>query len=234
METKLKTKPVPASLTRFERDELIVDNLGYVKHILGKILAQLPRGVDGENLESAGILGLVEAAGHFDPTRKIEFRSFSYQRIRGAILDELRRNCPLSQQMLQKIAVLRQARQQIQGAVTIERLAEAADMSVEDVSECAQASRVARPRGWADSIDVHDEPRSECPLEKHEKLEILADGIEALPDNMRMAITLHYTEGLKLKEIGAVLDLSESRVCRIVNSAKEKLTEYVRQRGYVM
>ena len=93
-----------------DRDQLVVDNLPFVRHILSKLLNQLPRGVDAENLESAGVLGLIEAASQFDASRKVEFRTFAYQRIRGAILDELRRNCPLSQQMLQRLSTLRQIR----------------------------------------------------------------------------------------------------------------------------
>ena len=69
------------------RDRLILEHLSYVRHILGKMLGALPDYVDNENLESAGILGLVEAAGQFDPSRGTAFTTFAYQRIRGAILD---------------------------------------------------------------------------------------------------------------------------------------------------
>ena len=77
--------------SEFDRDQMILDHLGYVQNILTRILNQLPSGVDAGNLESAGVLGLIEAANQFDPGRNVEFRTFSYQRIRGAILDELRR-----------------------------------------------------------------------------------------------------------------------------------------------
>jgi RNA polymerase sigma factor for flagellar operon FliA len=111
--------------TEADRDQLILDNLGYVKHILGKLLNQLPLRVDTENLEAAGVLGLIEAAAQYDPSRNVEFRTFSYRRIRGEILDELRRNCPLSQQMLQKTTALRHLRSQFQGTVSVEQLADA-------------------------------------------------------------------------------------------------------------
>lgn len=217
------------------RDELILGHLGYVKHILNKLLNQLPAGVDAENLESAGIVGLIEAATQYDPERKVEFRTFSYQRIRGAILDELRRNCPLSQQMLQKIAHLRQVRLSIQGPVSIEMLAIAADMPVAEVSKCMQGARLTRPEGWNDSVrvqghigDNHDIE----PVERQEMQQVLADGIETLPDQMRIAVALHYNEGLKLKEVGNVLGLSESRVSRILDAARTKLRDYAVGRGY--
>lgn len=217
-----------------EIDELVVSHLGYVKHILNRLLAQLPPRIDAENLESAGIVGLIEAARQFDRSRDVEFRTFSYQRIRGAILDELRRNCPLSQQMLQRIAFLRRIREQLDSSATLEELADAAEMPVGQVAECLAAARLTRPESWNES--VHGEslrmPENNDLSEQQEMRQVLADGIETLPDTMRIAVTLHYHEGLKLREVGAVLGLSESRVCRIVNGARERLKDYVRQRSY--
>ena len=213
-------------------DELVLSHLGYVRHILNRLLAQLPPRIDAENLESAGVVGLIEAARQFDPGRDVEFRTFSYQRIRGAILDELRRNCPLSQQMLQRIAFLRPTREQLDSSATVEQLAVAADMPVEQVAECLAASRLTRPESWNDSVhgESFSAPESAHPTERQELQQVLADGIETLPDTMRVAVTLHYMEGLKLREVGTVLGLSESRVCRIVNGARERLKDYVRQR----
>jgi len=213
-------------------DDLILDNLGYVRHILNRLLAQLPPAVDAENLESAGVVGLIEAARQFDSGRDVEFRTFAYQRIRGAILEELRRNCPLSQQMLQKIARLRKVREQQDAAITVEELASVSEMSVDEVTECIAASRLTRPESWSESLHGGNAARSdECNItEDQEMRDVLADGIESLPNTMRIAISLHYLEGLKLREVGTVLGLSESRVCRIVNNARERLREFARQR----
>ena len=222
-------------MSHVDREALILDHLGYVKHILARLVSHLPNGVDIENLESAGVLGLIEASGQFDPTRKVEFKTFAYQRIRGAILDELRRNCPLSQQMLQKISVLREAREKIQGPVILEHLAAIAEMPVEEVARCIQAARLTRPEAWNESIQTRKEQakrQTTAPIERQEMRQVLADGIEELPETMRLAVTLHYTEDLKLKEIGEILGLSESRVSRIVNAGKERLRDYVKTRGF--
>lgn len=230
-----KMAPSRSDSDESARDELILGHLGYVKHILNKLLNQLPAGVDAENLESAGIVGLIEAATQYDPERRVEFRTFSYQRIRGAILDELRRNCPLSQQMLQKIAHLRQVRLSIQGPVTIEELSKAADMSLAEVSRCMQGARLTRPEGWNDSVRVQGhigDNQDVAPVEQQEMQQVLADGIETLPDQMRIAVALHYNEGLKLKEVGNVLGLSESRVSRILDAARTRLRDYAAGRGY--
>ena len=217
------------------RDDLVLSHLGYVKHILGKLLHQLPAGVDSENLESAGVLGLIEAASQFEVSRNVEFRTFSYQRIRGAILDELRRNCPLSQQMLQKIAYLRHIRTGLQGTVTLEALAFAAEMPVAEVSKCIRSSRLTQPEVWCDSVRVRGhigDNEEVSSVEQEEMQSVMADGIESLPPQMRNAIALHYNEGLKLKEVGQVLGLSESRVSRILDAARVRLRDYAKQRGY--
>lgn len=233
--TRQRTASITRPSTDEARDQLTLDHLGYVKYILGKLLHQLPRGVDAENLESAGVLGLIEAASQYDPDRNVEFRTFSYRRIRGAILDELRRNCPLSQQMLQKITTLRQLRSQYQGAVSVEQLADASGMSVHEVNECIQGARLTRPDSWSDDVRVrghigdNDSPGE---METAEMQQVLADGVESLPDRMRIAVALHYNEGLKLKEVGEVLQLSESRVSRMLDGARTRLQEYVRRRGY--
>jgi RNA polymerase sigma factor for flagellar operon FliA len=226
------TKHRQSTTEKSIRDDLIVGHLGYVKHILKRLLAQLPPRVDAENLESAGVVGLIEAANQFDPGRDVEFRTFAYQRIRGAILDELRRNCPLSQQMLQRISFIRQVREQLDSSATVEQLADISGLPVEQVAECLAAARLTRPESWNES--VHGEsfrnPETVDISEQQEMRQVLADGIETLPDTMRIAISLHYMEGLKLREVGNILGLSESRVCRIVNTARDRLKDYARQR----
>src|SRR5262245_61098490 len=100
------------------RDELIVSHLPLVKHVIGRLIGELPPGVDIENLESAGVLGLVEAAGRFDPTQNAQFKTFAFLRIRGAILDELRRASPLPQHMLERVSRIRKAYRTLPAPVT--------------------------------------------------------------------------------------------------------------------
>src|SRR5438876_11670053 len=83
-----------------QRDRLILDHLPLVRHAIGRLVGRLPTGVDTENLESAGILGLVEAAHRYDAERGVKFETFAYPRIRGAMVDELRRSSCLPQQVL--------------------------------------------------------------------------------------------------------------------------------------
>src|SRR5262245_19727067 len=108
---------------RDRRDALIFEHLSIVRHVVGKLLAELPPGMDAENLEAAGTLGLVEAAGNFDPTRGVDFKAYALNRIRGAVLDELRRNCPLPQRILERVSMIRIAHQELVAPVSVDALA---------------------------------------------------------------------------------------------------------------
>jgi RNA polymerase sigma factor for flagellar operon FliA len=223
----------PAEQTR--RKELIESHLRLVRHILGRLVAQLPAGVDVENLESAGTLGLVEAASKFDPERGIKFETYAYTRIRGAILDELRRNCPLPQHMLERVARVRRAYETVPPGATPDALAAAAGLSEDELADCLAAMRLTRMASWdaGDTLDARLAGRTESPdeqAERAEQKELLADAIEALPERARLVVTLYYMEDLRLKEIGDVLNLSESRVSRVLNAALFQMGEYIRAR----
>ncbi len=102
----------------------------------------MPAAVDQENLEGAGLLGLVEAAQHFDPTRGVSFKTFAYRRIRGAILDELRRNTPLPQKILRQISQVRRICETLRSPVTPEMIQELTGMSEAEVERTLEAMRL--------------------------------------------------------------------------------------------
>lgn len=216
------------------RDELILQHLSLVRHVIGRMLAELPPGMDVENLKSAGTLGLVEAANKFDPTRGVDFKAYAYTRVRGAVLDELRRNCPLPQDVLQRVAKVRKAYEDLQPPVAVEELAEITGLTHDEVVDCLAAMRMTRMVSWdewgqtqlARLDDAHDEPHSV--LERAEQKQMLAEAIASLPERERRVVTLYYMEDLRLKEIGQVVNLSESRVSRLLNSALFQLGERLR------
>ncbi len=218
------------------RDRLILEHLSYVRHILGKMLGALPDYVDNENLESAGILGLVEAAGQFDPSRGTAFTTFAYQRIRGAILDELRRNCPVPQTILQNWALIRDASVHMTPPLTPEKLASATNLSIREVEDCLAAMRLTRPENWADELGELPTPSDretqvDAGSHRDEERRVLADAIEQLPEKMRMAVTMYHMEDMRMKEIGQVLGLSESRVSRLLTSAELQLKSIIKRRN---
>ncbi|MEZ5940749.1 MAG: sigma-70 family RNA polymerase sigma factor [Planctomycetaceae bacterium] len=211
-----------------ERDQLVLEHRDLVQHVLGRVLAEVPNHVDRENLEGAGLLGLVEAAARFDPQHGASFRSFAYLRIRGAIIDELRRNCPLPQRLLNLWGRIREFTAQTEQYPTAEELAAQLEVSTDEVLDCLSAVQVLRFEDWQDELSpVIRTTELEQSLEREDQQQLLAEAILELPERLRQVITLYYAEQLRLKEIGEVLGLSESRVSRLLSQAHATLKNIV-------
>lgn len=217
------------------RNALITQNLDYVRHILARLVAELPPGIDEENLLSAGTLGLIEAASKFDPNRGVAFKTFAYPRVRGAIVDELRRNCPLPQRVLENMSLIRQARMVLPAPATIEQLAQHTGLSLKEVEECIEAARLTANLSIADSeeslVGGRSSESAESKVEATELREVIADSLASLPERERICVTLYYLQDLRLKEIGAVLEISASRVSRILSRGEFQLREKLRSLG---
>lgn len=217
------------------REKMIVDHLPFVRKILSTMAVSLSSNVDREGLESAGIVGLVEAANSFDPTRGATFKTFAYTRIRGAILDELRKTSPVSQLTLQQISLIRAAYEKLEPPVFPERLAQETGLPMERVETCLEAMRFLAPQDWNDLFCVvhrswrESDDRPQNIIELEESKAILAKCIAQLPDRERLALTLYFVEELTLAEIGAVLDISESYASRVLATAKFRVKELFRE-----
>jgi RNA polymerase sigma factor for flagellar operon FliA len=219
-----------------QRDELIVNHLPLVRHVLGRLAAELPSGVDVENLEAAGALGLVEAANSFNVEKGVKFETFARHRVRGAMLDELRRNSPIPQHLFAGLALVRKAYRVMPPPVTVDKLAAATGLSDDKVTDCLAAIRLTRilslDQRADNTADWPDERqgRPDAAMDDAEQRQLLAEALEALPEQARLVVTLSFLEDLRLKEIGAVLRLSESRVCRLLSQALFDLGETMRAR----
>lgn len=229
----LATKTYRRTAQTVDREQLILDNIDYVGRILSTMTIAVQSQDERENLHSAGIVGLVEAANKFDPTEKTSFRTFAYRRIQGSIIDELRKLSPVSQQILQQIGQLKKAYEKLRPPATPEKLASETGLELSQVVNCLEAMRFMKPDEWNDfSSTPHQSWLSENDASDDEEIQEmkmrLANGIEQLPERERLVLTLYYSEELKLKEIGEVLDISESRASRVLAAAKFRLKEIVR------
>jgi RNA polymerase sigma factor for flagellar operon FliA len=187
-----------------------------------------------ENLHSAGILGLVQAAASFQVEQGVAFRTFAYPRIRGAIVDEMRKQAPVSPRVMRQISTIRKLCESLEPPITPELISDQSGLSVSEVVECLEAMRFIKPDNWDDLSDVvHKTWRTsidspEDLAEKEEIGELLAEMVEQLPEKERLVMTLYYSEELNLAEIGAVMGVSESRTSRLLASARFRLGEKIR------
>jgi len=212
-----------------QRDGLILEHLWLVRHIVGRLRTHLPAGADVENLEAAGVLGLVEAAQKYDAQRGVRFHTFAYGRVRGAIVDELRRNCPLPQHVLERLGRVRRAMKALPAGARLEAVADKAGLDLDETTDCLAALRLTRLVSmdggdveWKDRLkDADAEP--EQIAQESERRRLLAQAIARLPEKERLVLTLYYMEDLRLKEIAAVMGLSESRVSRLLSAALQRV-----------
>ncbi|MCA9045789.1 MAG: sigma-70 family RNA polymerase sigma factor, partial [Planctomycetaceae bacterium] len=168
------------------------------------------------------------AAARFDPQHGASFRSFAYLRIRGAIIDELRRNCPLPQRLLNLWGRIREVTAHSERYPTVEQLAEQLGVPVDEILDCLSSVHVLRFEDWQEELSpVARTTELEQSLEREDQQQLLAEAILELPERLRHVITLYYAEQLRLKEIGEVLGLSESRVSRLLSQAHAALKHIV-------
>ena len=228
-----KVHEYSVTATQSARDELILNHLWLVRHLVGKLAARVPPGVDIENLESAGLLGLVEAAQRFDPARGVDFKAFAALRIRGAIIDEARRNSPLPQELLQHVKLVSKAQEQLAPPITIEALSSLTGLTADQVLDALTAIPLTQVKSLDPTAEELSRVTSDAPaseMERDDERRLLADAITSLPERERLIVTLYYKEDLRLKEIGEMLGLSESRVSRLLTAAQFQLREYVLDR----
>ena len=228
-----KVHEYSVTVSQSARDELILNHLWLVRHLVGKLAARLPPGVDVDNLESAGLLGLVEAAQRFDTSRGVDFKAFAALRIRGAMIDEARRNSPLPQELLQYVKLVSRAQERLTPPITIEALAAETGLSEDQVLDALAAIPLTQVKSFdpaADELSQITEDVSSSAMEREDEWRLLADAISSLPERERLIVTMYYKEDLRLKEIGEILGLSESRVSRLLTAAQFQLREYVMER----
>jgi RNA polymerase sigma factor for flagellar operon FliA len=223
------------------RDELVVSHLPLVKFIVDRIATSLPPHLDREDLRSAAIVGLISAAERFDPSRGVQFKTFAEQRIRGTIMDELRAQDWLTRSLRDKFKKLEKEfaalEQRLGRNPSSDEVAVAMGLELKDyfrlLEEIHLLSFVSLDDAWHDEdgapfglLDVLEDKGTESPQNQmiaRQTVERLAEAIDNLPEKERIVITLYYYEELNLKEIGAVLDLTESRISQLHSQAIVRL-----------
>lgn len=223
------------------RDELILQHMPLVKYLVGRIMPQLPAHLDQQDLLSAAMIGLINAADRFDPLRGVLFKTFAEQHIRGTILDELRSYDVLSRSMRDKYKRLERQVTALEHLLgrnpTSEEVAQALDMGLEEyyglLDDVHVFSFISLDDSWDDEegnalslADVLSANEAKSPQQQVMMMQMTAAlgvAIDSLPEKERLAVTLYYNEDLNLKEIGETLGLTESRISQILSQAMVRL-----------
>jgi RNA polymerase sigma factor for flagellar operon FliA len=225
-----------AKQNRYSSEDLITQNVDLVKRIAQHLIARLPSTVDIDDLMQSGMVGLLEAAGNFDPTRGASFETYAGIRIRGAMLDDIRKHDWTPRSVHHKYRKVAEAINQIEGETgrpaKSEEIAKRLDMSVDEYHKILADSSSSRLFSLEETLDepsLHRAPpKSDSATPEQELYESqfrgrLADEINQLPERERLVLSLYYERELNLKEIGQVLDVTESRVCQIHGQAMVRL-----------
>lgn len=224
-------------LQRQGADELVRQHAPLVRRIAYHLMGRLPPSVDVGDLIQAGMIGLLEAARHYATDRSASFETYAGIRIRGAMLDELRKSDWTPRSVHRKVREMAEAVRQIEietgadaeDAEVMKRLGMDAQEYYQALADAASArllSLTAPDDGeGAAAFDVADEAGldPQAHIEREGLREALVEGIGGLPEREQLVMSLYYEQELNLKEIGAVLGVTESRVCQIHGQAIVRL-----------
>ncbi|HLA85189.1 MAG TPA: FliA/WhiG family RNA polymerase sigma factor [Thermoguttaceae bacterium] len=221
------------------RNRLIEIYLPLVKYNGERIWARLPDGVELDDLVSAGVFGLMDAIDAFDMTRGVKFETYCVPRIRGAMLDELRTMDWVPRLVRSKASKLNEAIKTLQArfgrAPSEAELAQHMSISVAELEkmilEANAVSLISLNKKWYETdsfkdvreIDILEDKKGEDPTRRVQKTDLMRLVTKGLNRSERLIIILYYYEELTMKEIGATLHLSESRVSQMHSSIVERL-----------
>jgi RNA polymerase sigma factor for flagellar operon FliA len=227
------------------RNRLVEQYMPLVRYNGERIWQRLPDGVELDDLISAGIFGLMDAIDAFDLNRGVKFETYCVPRIRGAMLDELRTMDWVPRLVRSKASKLAEATKQMETKFgrqpTNIELSEHMGISMVELekmqTEANAVGLVSLNKKWYETdsykdvreIDVLEDKKGEDPTRRVQKTDLMRLVTKGLNRNERLIIILYYYEELTMKEIGATLDLSESRVSQMHSSIVGRLQQ---QLGY--
>ena len=222
------TETAQASSKPLNMDELVTRHASLVKRIAYNLMGRLPSCVQVEDLIQSGMIGLLEAAKNYDATQGASFETYAGIRIRGSMLDEIRKGDWAPRSLHRKVREITAAVREIEA----EKGRDARDSEVAERLQMSldEYNQVLQDASGHQILSFEDLPTKDSALEDGmngkiagplENLQIsnikdiLAKAISSLPERERLVMSLYYDEELNLRETGDVLGVSESRVCQI-------------------
>jgi RNA polymerase sigma factor for flagellar operon FliA len=224
------------------RDQIIMDYAPLIKYIAQKIAARLPSNIDIDDLFSAGVIGLMDAIDKYDPSRDNKFKTYAEFRVRGAILDELRNQDWVPRSVREVNKREDRARTELEHMYgrtpTDKEVAEFMQVPIDEFHERTGRTRVSmlsiEELGGVQGgdrkslLDCLENPSAKNPflhLKNKAVWDLIQKTVEDLPEKQKLVLSLYYYEDLNLKEIGKILDVTESRVSQLHTQAVQKMRQ---------
>ncbi|MBQ9623890.1 MAG: RNA polymerase sigma factor WhiG [Treponema sp.] len=231
------------------RDKIIRKYMPLVKYVAGKVSVGLPASMEFDDLVGFGQFGLLDAISKYDLDKKVKFKTYAVTRIRGAIFDEMRQLDWVPRSVRQKSReiedVISDLESKLSRPATDEEIAKEMNLSLEEyqhtVMKVSGTSVLSLNDVWysgddsdhlsiGDSIESPQSLNPDVQVEREEIRKVIIQAINELPEKEKMVIVLYYHEDLTFKEIGQVLDVSESRISQLHSNAnlhlRAKLTNF--------
>lgn len=223
-----------------DREKLIEEFVPLIRFIAFRFSFRLPPSMDMDDLVSAGIMGLMDAAGKYDSTKNVQFKTYAEFRIRGAMLDEIRKQNWVPRSVYDKMSTLQKAQTDLTRSLgrppSAEELAGELKMTLEEMEKFMVDTRSLTMISLEDlglnkyredlSIGKILEGDSCNPLLgllNQERKEKLIQAVHTLTEKEQQVISFYYVEELTMKQIGQILEISESRICQLHTQAILKL-----------
>ena len=220
------------------REELILSYHPLVRTIACRMARRLPPSVDVDELINVGMIGLIDAVDRFDPERGVPFKSYAEIRIQGAMIDALRHDDWVPRSVRRKSNRIEDTRLRLSRSLgrapTREEMATTLDTSVEEFEGLVRDARITRlisldvsttddgRTPLVESISRND-ANAEDQMGSEQLKELITHAVNCLPEKERVAVTKYYLQGLTLRQIGAILGVTESRACQLRGQGIKRL-----------
>jgi len=221
---------------QIDKTALLEQHTVLVKRIAYHLLSRLPASVQVDDLIQSGMIGLLEASNNFDATKGASFETFAGIRIRGSMLDEIRRGDWTPRSVHKNSRMVSEAIKQLEDSlgrdVTDVEVAEKLDLSLNEYHHILNEVSSGKIIGIEDlgvsedSLNIQESKDNDEPYQNIEQIvfkKALSECISTLPEREALVLSLYYDEELNLREIGQVIDVSESRVSQIHSQAMHRL-----------